>query len=106
VGSASLSPDSTKWAYDIGTDWGNAQLEYDTDRPEMYLWMVLETLLLPPVGSYMGCAFSSGKNKTQGLLSKLTADLRQVLKCPGSWNMAGFLVIRFWCGNSRLASMW
>ena len=25
-------PDSTKWAYDIGTDWGNAQLEYDTDR--------------------------------------------------------------------------
>jgi len=28
------SPDSTKWTYDIGTDWGNAQLEYDTDRPE------------------------------------------------------------------------
>ena len=25
------SPDSTKWTYDIGTDWGNAQLEYDTD---------------------------------------------------------------------------
>ncbi len=25
-------PDSSKWAYDIGTDWGNAQLEYDTDR--------------------------------------------------------------------------
>ena len=27
-------PDSTKWGYDIGTDWGNEQLEYDTDRPE------------------------------------------------------------------------
>ena len=26
--------DSTKWDYDIGTDWGNEQLEYDTDRPE------------------------------------------------------------------------
>lgn len=26
--------DSTKWAFDVGTDWGNAQLEFDTDRPE------------------------------------------------------------------------
>lgn len=33
-GPAGQSPDSNKWGYDIGTDWGNAQLEYDTDRPE------------------------------------------------------------------------
>jgi beta-glucanase (GH16 family) len=33
-GAAGQLPDSTKWSYDIGTDWGNAQLEYDTDRPE------------------------------------------------------------------------
>ncbi len=32
-GSAGQSPDASKWDYDIGTDWGNAQLEYDTDRP-------------------------------------------------------------------------
>ena len=24
--------DSLYWDYDIGTDWGNKQLEYDTDR--------------------------------------------------------------------------
>ncbi len=33
-GPAGSSPDSTRWRYDIGTDWGNAQLEYDTDRTE------------------------------------------------------------------------
>ena len=32
-GPAGQSPDSTSWRFDIGTDWGNAQLEYDTDRP-------------------------------------------------------------------------
>jgi len=32
-GPAGQLPDSSKWGYDIGTDWGNAQLEYDTDRP-------------------------------------------------------------------------
>jgi beta-glucanase (GH16 family) len=27
-------PDSAKWHFDIGTGWGNRQLEYDTNRPE------------------------------------------------------------------------
>ena len=26
--------DTSKWGYDIGTDWGNDQLEFDTDRAE------------------------------------------------------------------------
>lgn len=34
-GPAGQSPDSTRWGYDIGgSGWGNAQLEYDTARPE------------------------------------------------------------------------
>ncbi|HKK70165.1 MAG TPA: glycoside hydrolase family 16 protein [Candidatus Krumholzibacteria bacterium] len=36
-GPADTSPDPEKWTYDIGTGvngWGNAQLEYDTDRIE------------------------------------------------------------------------
>jgi beta-glucanase (GH16 family) len=32
-GPAGQSPDASSWRFDIGTDWGNAQLEYDTDRP-------------------------------------------------------------------------
>jgi beta-glucanase (GH16 family) len=31
-GAAGVMPDAAKWDYDIGTDWGNAQLEYDTDH--------------------------------------------------------------------------
>ena len=33
-GPAGQLPDPANWTFDIGTDWGNAQLEYDTDRPE------------------------------------------------------------------------
>ena len=33
-GPAGQPPDPTNWDYDIGTNWGNAQLEYDTDRAE------------------------------------------------------------------------
>jgi beta-glucanase (GH16 family) len=31
-GPAGQLPDSNHWRFDVGTDWGNAQLEYDTDR--------------------------------------------------------------------------
>jgi beta-glucanase (GH16 family) len=31
-GPAGQLPDPGKWRFDVGTDWGNAQLEYDTDR--------------------------------------------------------------------------
>lgn len=34
TGAAGAPPNPANWKYDIGTDWGNAQLEYDTDRPE------------------------------------------------------------------------
>ena len=34
TGPAGTLPSSASWRFDIGTDWGNAQLEFDTDRPE------------------------------------------------------------------------
>jgi beta-glucanase (GH16 family) len=33
-GPAGQSPDPDRWQFDIGTDWGNEQLEFDTSRPE------------------------------------------------------------------------
>lgn len=33
-GPAGELPDPANWTYDIGTDWGNNQLEWTTDRPE------------------------------------------------------------------------
>ena len=32
-GAAGTPPSAANWGHDVGTDWGNAQLEYDTDRP-------------------------------------------------------------------------
>lgn len=31
-GPAGTPPSAENWQYEVGTDWGNAQLEYDTDR--------------------------------------------------------------------------
>jgi beta-glucanase (GH16 family) len=31
-GAAGALPNVANWKFDVGTDWGNAQLEYDTDR--------------------------------------------------------------------------
>lgn len=31
-GAADQLPNASNWGFDIGTDWGNAQLEFDTDR--------------------------------------------------------------------------
>ncbi len=33
-GPAGRRPDPASWLHDVGTDWGNHQLEYDTDRTE------------------------------------------------------------------------
>lgn len=32
-GAAGALPNAADWGFDLGTDWGNAQLEYTTDRP-------------------------------------------------------------------------
>jgi len=32
-GPAGQLPDASRWRFDIGSGWGNDQLEYDTDRP-------------------------------------------------------------------------
>ena len=36
AGPAGQPLESGNWDYDIGTGWGNAQLEYDTDRHDRY----------------------------------------------------------------------
>jgi beta-glucanase (GH16 family) len=89
VGSAGLSPDSTKWTYDIGTDWGNAQLEYDTDRPENVSLDGFGNLAITARReSYMGCAFTSARIKTQGLFEQAYGRFEASIKMPwgpGIW---------------------
>lgn len=88
-GPAGQMPDSTKWTYDIGTDWGNAQLEYDTDR--------LENVSLDGEGnltivarqeSYEGRAYTSARILTRGKYEMTYGKIEASIKLPwgqGIW---------------------
>ncbi len=64
-------PDSTRWTYDIGTDWGNAQLEYDTDRPENVSLDGNGNLVITArKESYLGRGYTSARIVTRGLFER------------------------------------
>ena len=88
-GPAGQSPDSTRWTYDIGTDWGNAQLEYDTDRPENVSLDGNGNLAITARReSYMGSAFTSARIKTQGLFEQTYGRFEARIRMPwgpGIW---------------------
>ena len=66
-GPAGTAPNATNWKYDIGTDWGNAQLEYDTDRLENVALDGSGNLLITARReSYMGRQYTSGRITTAG----------------------------------------
>jgi beta-glucanase (GH16 family) len=88
-GPAGQLPDSTRWTYDIGTDWGNAQLEYDTDRPENVSLDGNGNLAITARReSYMGSAFTSARIKTQGLFEQTYGRFEARIRMPwgpGIW---------------------
>ncbi|MBE2280182.1 MAG: glycoside hydrolase family 16 protein [Ignavibacteriaceae bacterium] len=88
-GAAGQRPDSTKWTYDIGTDWGNQQLEYDTDRPQNVSLDGNGNLLITARReAYMGQPFTSGRIKTQGLYEQTYGRYEARIKMPwgpGIW---------------------
>ena len=60
-GPAGQLPDASKWGYDIGTGWGNQQLEFTTDRAdnasldgEGNLALIGEKRKLCRIGLYIG----------------------------------------------------
>ncbi len=90
-GPAGQSPDPGKWVFDIGTDWGNAQLEYDTDRPENVSLDGegnLAIVALKENEPYEGCDYTSGRIKTQGRFSHARGRFEARIKLPvgqGLW---------------------
>lgn len=88
-GPAGQSPDPQKWTYDIGTDWGNAQLEYDTDRPEnVSLDGQGNLAIIAKRESYAGSAFTSARITTQGLFDQAYGRFEARIKMPwgpGIW---------------------
>lgn len=68
-GDAGVLPDSSNWGYDIGGEgWGNAQLEYNSDRPEnVSLDGEGHLAITARQESYMGNDYTSARIVTRDL---------------------------------------
>ncbi len=95
-------PDSTKWDYDIGTDWGNAQLEYDTKRPEnVSLDGEGNLAITAREESYMGRDYTSARIVTRGKFEPTYGRIEARIKLPtgqGIWPA-------FWMLGSNFSSV-
>lgn len=88
-GPAGQLPDSTKWSFDIGTDWGNAQLEYDTNRPENVSLDGTGSLAITArAESYLGRNYTSGRIQTLGKFAQQNGRFEARIRMPigqGLW---------------------
>ena len=88
-GEVGLLPDSAKWNFDIGTDWGNQQLEYDTDRPENASLDGNGNLaIVARKESFAGSPFTSARITTKGKFDFTYGRYEARIKMPwgpGIW---------------------
>lgn len=87
-GPAGRLPDSGRWAFDIGTNWGNGQLECDTNRPEnVSLDGAGHLAITARLESYAGCNYTSGRIKTEGLFSQNGGRFEARMRLPSGRGM-------------------
>jgi beta-glucanase (GH16 family) len=89
-GPAGQPPDTTtKWRYDVGTNWGNFQLEYDTNRPENVSLDGLGHLtIVARREDYLGSAYTSARINTRGHFEQARGRFEARMKLPsgqGLW---------------------
>lgn len=93
-GAAGVSPDAAKWDFDIGVGpnndgWGNAELEYYTNRPENASLDGNGNLAITARRElYSGSAFTSARLKTMGLFQQAYGRFEARIKTPwgpGIW---------------------
>lgn len=88
-GPAGQLPDPQKWQFDVGTDWGNAQLEYDTDRAENASLDGDGNLAITArEESYLGQPYTSARITTSGLFEPTLGKFEARIKLPrgpGIW---------------------
>jgi beta-glucanase (GH16 family) len=88
-GEAGQLPDSEKWQFDIGTDWGNAQLEYDTNRPENVSLDGEGHLAITALEEeYLEQSYTAGRIKTKDLFEQTHGRFEARIKLPigqGIW---------------------
>lgn len=88
-GAAGQPPDPAKWAHDIGTDWGNQQLEWTTDRPENASTDGEGRLAITArEESYRGRPYTSARLKTQDRFEQRYGRFEARIRVPagrGIW---------------------
>lgn len=88
-GPAGELPDPIKWQFDTGTDWGNAQLEYDTARSEnVCLDGDGHLAIIARKEAWEGSSYTSGRINTQGRFSYTRGRFEARIKLPvgqGIW---------------------
>jgi len=88
-GPAGQLPDANKWRFDLGTDWGNLQLEYDTNRAENCSLDGLGNLAITArEEEYQNQPYTSARIKTKGLFEQARGRFEARIKLPigqGIW---------------------
>ncbi|NNE43198.1 MAG: glycoside hydrolase family 16 protein [Gemmatimonadetes bacterium] len=88
-GPADQLPDPAKWTFDVGTGWGNNQLEYDTDRAEnVSLDGNGHLAIVAREEMFLGSNYTSGRIKTQDLFAHTRGRFEARIRLPvgqGLW---------------------
>jgi beta-glucanase (GH16 family) len=88
-GPAGQPADTARWKADVGTDWGNRQLEYDTARPEnCALDGAGHLALIARREDYQGCAYTSARINTSGRFQQTRGRFEASIRLPqgqGFW---------------------
>jgi beta-glucanase (GH16 family) len=88
-GPAGQLPDPARWQFDVGTDWGNAQLEFDTDRAEnVSLDGEGNLAITARREDFEGQPYTAGRIKTKDLFEQRYGRFEARIKLPigqGIW---------------------
>jgi beta-glucanase (GH16 family) len=88
-GPAGQLPDPENWRFDVGTGWGNGQLEFDTDRAEnVSLDGTGNLAIVAREEEFGGRSYTSGRIKTKDLFEKTHGRFEARIKLPegqGIW---------------------
>lgn len=87
-GAAGALPNTAHWRFDVGTDWGNKQLEYDTDRAtNASLDGAGHLLITARRESYQGSAYTSARLTTAGKHEFRHGKVEARMKLPSGQGM-------------------
>lgn len=88
-GPAGQSPSPARWRADLGTDWGNAQLEYDTARPQnVALDGAGNLAIVARRENYLEQEYTSARINTRALFEQARGRFEARIKLPvgrGLW---------------------